>query len=33
MTLTGVAHHDIYQPQHRDGLMEQVVTFLKDAVR
>ncbi|WP_167541035.1 alpha/beta hydrolase [Rhodococcus jostii] len=30
--LSGMTHHDIYQPQERDGLMAKVVEFLKEHV-
>lgn len=32
ISLTGMSHHDIYQPQQRDGLMEQVIAFLQQKV-
>jgi pimeloyl-ACP methyl ester carboxylesterase len=32
ITLSGMTHHDIYQPQQRDGLMAQVLDFLQQNV-
>jgi pimeloyl-ACP methyl ester carboxylesterase len=32
ITLSGMTHHDIYQPQQRDGLMTQVLQFLQQNV-
>jgi len=32
ITLSGMTHHDIYQPQQRDGLMTQVMQFLQQNV-
>jgi uncharacterized protein len=32
ITLSGMTHHDIYQPQQRDGLMAQVLQFLQQNV-
>jgi uncharacterized protein len=32
ISLTGMSHHDIYQPQQRDGLMQQVIAFLQQKV-
>lgn len=29
ISLTGLSHHDIYQPHQRDGLMQQVIAFLQ----
>jgi uncharacterized protein len=32
ITLSGMTHHDIYQPQQRDGLMAKVIEFLTENV-
>jgi pimeloyl-ACP methyl ester carboxylesterase len=32
ITLHGMTHHDIYQPQQRDDLMQQVIQFLQQRV-